>query len=281
MTTSVPDIVIVGHFCYDLVDGAYILGGGASYTSLAARALGYKVGVVTSVPKDFQFWSSFEGIEVVNVVADEITIFENIYDEEGNRRQLLHARGGLIGLEHIPEAWRKAKAILLCPIARELKADIASGLEAQWVGCCLQGWLRHWGADKRVFPVFPKQLDFLTGVDLNFCSYEDIDYREDRLASLREKSPYLIVTNGANGADLFAEQKRTFAAFPANVLDPTGAGDVFAITFLAKLQEGAAMEAAMVYANAGAAYCIEGKGTSKLATAIDLEARFSQMIQAQ
>jgi sugar/nucleoside kinase (ribokinase family) len=60
------------------------------------------------------------------------------------------------------------------------------------------------------------------------------------LAPRRRAGELLVVTRGAEGADLIQSQVTTHVpAFHVEPVDPTGAGDVFAATWFVRLAEGA------------------------------------------
>ena len=66
--------------------------------------------------------------------------------------------------------------------------------------------------------------------------------------------PYLIITKGERGAELWMKHhKIEQAAFPTNPIDTTGAGDTFLGSFIARLDKGDSPERAMRYASAASA----------------------------
>jgi hypothetical protein len=83
----------IGHTRHDRLGERNILGGTASYSSLVARQLGLKTGILSSVGSDFEFFDFFEKneIRVWNKKAERTTVFENIY-RDGQRTQYLHTR---------------------------------------------------------------------------------------------------------------------------------------------------------------------------------------------
>jgi hypothetical protein len=44
------DYLVIGHLTQDIIPDGFRLGGTAAYSALTARALGLRVGIVTSVP---------------------------------------------------------------------------------------------------------------------------------------------------------------------------------------------------------------------------------------
>lgn len=88
------------------------------------------------------------------------------------------------------------------------------------------------------------------GVDLLFANEDEVLQLtgrtdvESAIAELRAKVPTLVVTHGADGASAVrdGEQIRIPAASVAQVVDTTGAGDLFAAGFLTAHCKGASLE---------------------------------------
>jgi sugar/nucleoside kinase (ribokinase family) len=75
----------------------------------------------------------------------------------------------------------------------------------------------------------------------------------------------VVVTRGAAGASIYFEQKvLTVPSFPAEAVDPTGAGDVFAACFLLAVAEGRSLAEAAVFATCGASVIIEAPGPTAI-----------------
>jgi len=78
---------------------------------------------------------------------------------------------------------------------------------------------------------------------------------------LNQNTQYVIVKKGSKGCKLY-EQKRFIEIEPYQVeeVDPTGAGDSFAGTFISLLNQGRSVEDALEYANAAGANAVLKKG---------------------
>ena len=116
------DYLVMGHLTQDLTPDGPRLGGTATYSALTARALGLRVGVITSASEKTSM-KAFEGIQVISIPSEHTTTFENIYSESG-RRQTLHHQAAHISFEFVPEAWRNASIIHLGPVAQELDSEL-------------------------------------------------------------------------------------------------------------------------------------------------------------
>jgi len=269
---NIPDFLAIGHACYDLVGEDYVLGGAVSFTSQVALKLEKSVAVLTSVEKDFLFNSVFENIYLENVEANKDTIFENVY-LENKRTQYLHQKANDLRPEDLPESWLKIPLVLLCPIADEVSFDFLEMFPDSVVACAPQGWMRTWGKDKKVKS---KNIDWtrLAKAEVIIMSEEDIvgfEYEIPRIASLVK---VLILTRGEYGARLFYENKQTdFPACAAKVVDPTGAGDVFTVTFLLNYIKEKEVHQSVAYANVAASLSIEKMGIAGLPKEEEIQKR--------
>ncbi|MFQ5790952.1 MAG: carbohydrate kinase family protein, partial [Acidobacteriota bacterium] len=71
----------------------------------------------------------------------------------------------------------------------------------------------------------------------------------------------LAVTEGEGGARVYAEgQGYHFPAYPTGTVDPTGAGDVFAASFLVALRQGRGIVEAAAFACCAASFVVERPG---------------------
>lgn len=71
----------------------------------------------------------------------------------------------------------------------------------------------------------------------------------------------VVVTQGAKGANLFQDGKRTRQdAFPVDAVDPTGAGDALRSGWYAALHAGKDLETALRWGQAAAAVCVQHSG---------------------
>ena len=85
-----PRFLAIGHFCYDVAPEGYVLGGGAAYSTITARNLGCRTCAVTAVGADFARGQSIlDGVDVAYHESPETTIFDNRYDSDGKRQQLI------------------------------------------------------------------------------------------------------------------------------------------------------------------------------------------------
>lgn len=267
---ATPAYLVVGHICTDrLADGLTLPGGTAFYAAHTAARLGCAVGVVTACADDLPLAELLPGIPWLRQRSPVTTVFENHY-HGGQRRQLVHARAAPLDLAAIPHAWRRAPLVHLAPIINEIDphTDFAALFPRASIAVTPQGWLRVVDAAGMVRTA-PERLLSLPwrGVQVIVLSEEDLAGDETLARALARQVPLLILTRAERGATLFAGSAVVdVPACPAQVVDPTGAGDVFTAALLCRLQQGATVADAMRWGCAAAAWAIEAPGVAGLAT---------------
>ncbi|MBT8189990.1 MAG: carbohydrate kinase family protein, partial [Bacteroidia bacterium] len=103
--------------------------------------------------------------------------------------------------------------------------------------------------------VVPKNMSWnkLKYADVIFLSYEDIDGLDDALEELCLLGNIIVVTDGDKGADVFINgNKQHFPAVPSKLVDPTGAGDIFATAFIIRYLQHNDLSDAMIHAHLAA-----------------------------
>ena len=288
-----PTFLTIGHVTRDLLpNGAFSLGGTATFAALTAYHLGLDAAVVTRADELLlaQLPERLPGIALAARSAPVTTAFENTYDASGFRTQYLRERASLLDLVDIPRAWQAAPLILLGPLAQEIPPTLVQGLPrptGSLLAATPQGWLRRWDADGRVWPTPWEQAEMLLPLlDVLILSHDDLlpfaenrrDMADAMLASWSMRVPLLIATDGRYGATLFERGRTTrFPAYPALEVDPTGAGDVFAAAFLTHLHQHGDPHAAIHFANCVASLSIEHPGITGIPTHEQIQGRLAQL----
>jgi len=231
------DYLAVGHVAVDITPTGKQLGGTVSFASLTARALGMRVGIVTSSGKDAPL-QALDGIQIVNVPSEYSTTFENIKTESG-RKQTLHHQAAPIQLDHIPQVWRSAPIIHLAPIAHELDASLPENFFGSFLGITPQGWMRTWGENGQVAAcawdanVSEQALRYAGAVVM---SVEDVNRDLELVEEMAHHTRILCLTEAENGAVLYWNgDRRRFRPTEMEEVDATGAGDIFAAAFFVRL----------------------------------------------
>jgi len=274
---SAPDFVAVGHLTLDRFGEATRPGGSALYAAVTAHRLGLSVGILTSHGDDFPLDVIPSKIEVVSVPAADTTRFEHRPDP-GGRVSHVRAVAGPLTLDDVPDDWRSASLALLAPVVDEVDPMIATLFTDGAVAAAAQGWLRQVEPDGLVVPRpwrLPERL--LQSVQALFLSREDIRGQETEVVEWFQRLPIGVLTADRDGALLFVNGERyEVRPRPAREVDPTGAGDVFAATFLIQYQrEGDPWQAAAAAACAGA-LAVEGEAWSAVADRATLDAALAE-----
>jgi sugar/nucleoside kinase (ribokinase family) len=229
------DYLVIGHVAHDLTPQGPRLGGTAAYSALTARALGYRVGIVTASGPETSL-APLQDIPVVSLESPNSTTFENIYTEHG-RIQYLRAQATRIDLKLVPEIWRRTSIIHIGPIANEVDAFLPEGFSTGLLGLTPQGWMRKWDAEGRVSRTEWLKADFaMARAGAVVISREDVDNDDEIIEHMAQQTRILVVTENAAGAVLYWNgDRRRFRAAQVTEVDPTGAGDVFAAAFFTRL----------------------------------------------
>lgn len=229
------DYLVIGHLTCDIIPQGCQLGGTAAYAALTARALGLRVGVVTSCSENLSL-EPLDGVTVVNYSSESSTTFENIHTSAG-RVQYLRSSASRLDYYHIPEPWRSAAIVHLGPVAQEVEPSIVRNFSSSLIGVTPQGWLREWDASGLVsFGEWPEASFVLGRSGAAVISAQDLLEDENRIQDFVSGSRLLAVTEGASGTRLFWNgDERRFRAPEVQETDSTGAGDIFAAAFFSRL----------------------------------------------
>jgi sugar/nucleoside kinase (ribokinase family) len=275
-----PQYVCIGHAYHDVHGIIYILGGTASYASIAATHLGMKAAVWVSCGEDFLFESKFstQNIAFYKQKALETTIFENIY-QDGSRTQYVRACADVMDFNKIPELFTLTPIVHICPIADEIDYQLLDYFQNALIGLTPKGSMRQWDSDGKVSP---KAMDWavFAQVDVVILSEEDIKGFEQFVPLMIDYAKILVITRGKNGAHVYTQnQVHFYPSFPVTEQDATGAGDVFAAAFLIKYAEKKDIAIAASYAHVAASFVVEGIGLNNLAALKMIETRYEMYQQ--
>lgn len=231
------DYLLIGHLTRDLTPGGPRLGGTVTYAALTVRALGMRAGIVTSVPEDFDLLAPLADVQMVRRAADQATTFQNIYDPQGRRAQTLLGRASPLTSDEIPERWRRAPVVHLAPVIDEVPPTFARYFSNALVGVTPQGWLRRWDEKGRVRASrWSNPGDVLDGVTAVVFSIEDVGFDAGQIDEYARQAHVLVVTRGEEGCSVhWNDGWRDFPAPSVPLVNPTGAGDIFAAAFFYRL----------------------------------------------
>jgi sugar/nucleoside kinase (ribokinase family) len=256
-----PNYLVIGHVAKDLIGDGYRLGGTAAYSALTARNLGRRAAIITCAGSDVDLTGAFNDIDLLCLPSPVTTTFRNVYTA-GDRQQYIKAVAEAITEDRIPARWRDTSIVHLGPIVNEFDGDMIKLFPSSLVGLTPQGWLRRWDTQGRVSPrSWTRASEFLQRIDALIVSQEDLSGEAGALRTQLELASIAVVTEGAGGATLHYRGKTSHSPpRETQMVDPTGAGDVFAAAFLVRLSETGDPQTAATFANVAASLSVEEAG---------------------
>ena len=272
-----PMFLTIGHASRDIVPDGWRWGGTVTYAALLARAWGVRAAVLTSIaPEDVDSYQALLGDDVLlHVIPSSVTTtMENIYSDAG-RQQLLHAKAAQIEPRHVPAVWRDSPIVLVGPILHDVSTRFSGFFPREsLVGMTIQGRLRSHRGGRVYRQLWHRAEHEFPAYDVLFYSIEDVRYSIPLAEAYAELAPMAVMTRGSSGATLLhAGKYYELDAVPAQPVDLTGAGDVFAAAFLLHNAASGDPITGTHYANAAAACSIEHIGASGMPTLDQVEAR--------
>jgi len=232
-----PDLVLIGHLTADITADGRVAGGTVSYAARTATAFGLNVGVLTSAAPDESLLNAISPYASLHVLpSEQTTTFENIYSQEG-RVQYVRGVAAPLHAQDVPEAWLNAPFVHIAPIANEVQWDVAARFPHATVMLTLQGWLRRWN-DTGLVRFKPwHDTRVLKHIDVVVFSEEDIAEAPEIEALYAASVKHVLVTRAERGGTYYhCGKPMTFSTPSVELVNPTGAGDVFAASLLASLR---------------------------------------------
>jgi sugar/nucleoside kinase (ribokinase family) len=282
-----PVLVIVGAASRDRDQHdprGWRLGGGVTYSAMAAARLG--VGVRALVGVDAQASDADElerlrdaGVEVRLFALDHGPIFDNRETPVG-RVQFADGPSDRIPPDALPANWQTSQAAILAPVAGELGDEWATAFGADTrIALAAQGLVRRLAPGAPVAPLPLVRTPLVERAQFIFISAEDVATGgAPPLRELLGPGQQLVLTHGGAGAvhlrrDVDGLTARYLPPLPRRTpTDTTGAGDVFLGSWVAAsllLGDEQPWRALMVAA-AMASLAVEGHGLAATPTAAQL-----------
>ena len=268
-----PAFVAIGHVTLDRFGEVVRPGGAALYAAVTADRLGLSAGILTSHADDFPLELLPPRIELVSVPAAATTVFEH-ETTDGERRLRVRAMAQPLGVDDLPEDWRDPELVLLAPVVNEVDGALVDAFDGATLAAEAQGWLRAVARDGAVQTrAWASPKGVLSRLQALFLSGADVRWQEVAMTEWVQRVPVAAVTAGARGALLYVNGDR-YEVRPrrARQVDATGAGDVFAATWLVRYRmSGDPWEAAEA-ATCAASLAVEADGWAGVPDAVALDA---------
>lgn len=295
-------LLAIGTVAFDAIETPFgktdkILGGAATYISLAASNFIKKSNIVSVVGDDFpaEYIQMLQkhGVDTtgLQIKKGEKTFFwSGKYHNDMNSRDTLETQ--LNVLENfdpvIPEAYQDCRYLMLGNLAPTVQKTVIQRLNKR-PQLIVMDTMNFW------MDIMMEELkDTLKLVDVLSINDEEArqlsgEYSLVKAANtiLKMGPKYLVIKKGEHGALLFHKKEVFFApALPLeDVFDPTGAGDTFAGGFIGYLAQTddisfKNMKRALIHGSALASFCVEKFGTERLVNLQknQVEARLQEFI---
>ena len=270
--------LLIGHVTKDLLpDGGFVAGGTVIYASMAVKRLGWRAVVVTAAASDYERPSCVDAVDWNILPSSETTTYRNQHGAHG-RTQVVGPVARSIAANDIPSHCRQAAVVHLCPVAAELEPSVARLFQDSLLAATPQGWMRRWNARGVVSPGdWRGAEEILPHLDAAVVSVEDINDNWALPERWARQLPVLVVTQDKDGCTVFHHgEKQSLPARAAHIVDPTGAGDVFAAAFFIRLQETGDPGRSARFANVAASMALERPGPSGVPSRPEVEERLAR-----
>jgi sugar/nucleoside kinase (ribokinase family) len=266
--------LLVGHVTKDLqADKSFTIGGTVTYASVVVKQLGWRPMIVTAADPEFTPPSYLADVDWHILPSPVTTTFRNEYDAQGKRRQTIGPIAQPINPADLPQETQEADLVHLCPLAQELPPAIIATFDRTPTFATPQGWMRHWDEQGVVSSgSWPGAVEVLPKLRAAVISIEDIAGDWTIAEAWARHIPILIVTQGEKGCTIMHQGGRqTVPPRPARLVDPTGAGDVFAAAFFIRYYETADLWQSARFANVTASMALERPGPEGAARRDEIE----------
>ena len=296
-------LVIIGSVAFDAIETPFgktdkIVGGAATFASLAASYFYDRVKIVAVVGDDFPkediayFKSQHIDTTGLQIKQGERSFFWSgkYHNDMNSRDTLITELNVLADFDPIiPDSYQDCEYLLLGNLTPKVQQTVIKRLYNRpklivldtmnfWMDIALDDLLQTL-----------KSIDVLTINDAEARQLSGEYSLVKAAGKILQMGPkYLIIKKGEHGALLFGEGKIFSApALPlADVFDPTGAGDTFAGGFIGYLAQSGEisfdrMKNGIIIGSVLASFCVEKFGTEKLKnlTQEEIKARVQQFVQ--
>src|SRR5471030_699664 len=279
-------LVVIGTVAFDAIETPFgktdkIVGGAATYASLAAAYFYDKVKIVAVVGDDFpqseidDFGNHHIDTEGLQVKKGEKSFFWSgkYHNDMNSRDTLITELNVLADFDPIiPESYQDCEFLMLGNLTPQVQQTVIKRLKNRPKLIVLDT-MNFWmdiAMDDLLETI--KLIDVLT---INDAEARQLSGEYSLVKAARKiltmGPKYLIIKKGEHGALLFHEDKIFAApALPlADVFDPTGAGDTFAGGFIGYMAKVGTVsfnnvKNAIIFGSALASFCVEKFGTERI-----------------
>jgi sugar/nucleoside kinase (ribokinase family) len=290
------DLVVIAHFALDIIikngeKKPLRLGGPPLYSSIAAKRLGGRPGIVSKVGEDFKeeyfLFFSRNDIDTSGIKRCKglTTRFRLEYKGE-ERTEFLMAKSERIEIQDISEQFLDSPAFIISPIVDEVPFETLNYVAQKGKGSIYldpSGYLRSIaknGSGRICLTKWKNMSDYLQYIDVLKASVSEIEiltgHNDLKLAAKEIEDlgvKVVIITKGSKGS--YIQYKGEFFHIPSikssNVVDVTGAGDVYISAFALEFSKTKDVISSGAFATAAVSSKIQGSGVSALKTRNEIE----------
>jgi sugar/nucleoside kinase (ribokinase family) len=278
MQPAPPTYLLIGTVTKDLLpDDRFTAGGTVTYAGITVKRLGWRPVIVTAAAPDFNPPPFLADADWRILPSPVTTTFRNIYTPQG-RQQTIGPIARSIGLADIPPDCHQAEVVHLCPLAQDVAPEIAITCNQNLLVTTPQGWLRQWDDRGHVsLGDWQGATELLPRLNATVISIEDIEGNWAVAHRWAAQTQILIVTQDKDGCTVL-HQGKSFPVppRPSQVIDPTGAGDIFAAAFFIRYFETGDLRHSAYFANVTASISLERPGPEATPWRHEVEAYIAQ-----
>jgi len=276
------DLTVVGYIVLDYISHGQkaigpLLGGPSIYASLAARALGASVLVVSTVGRDFDKkkfeWLRTRGITTTNIRTTALRTTSFKIDYRNNDRTMR--------VDPVCEKLKESDAskftsasVHIGPVLQEVPLELALKLRerTELMSVDPQGYVRtrlrngtikksHWHAESML-----RKTDVLKISESEVVGILGSVPSARKLLNLGPQ--IVLLTKGKKGVTLLSHDEGKFflPAYETDVIDPTGAGDALIGAFLVSWKKTGDLLWSAALGAAVASFVVEGFGPANFGT---------------
>ncbi len=278
----VMDILVIGHLSRDLLITPTItretLGGGAAYATIAPKLGVHNAGIVSKIGDDFEpeylAYLSKSNLNLDGLVVDGpvSTRFVNTYDSQGKRTQHIEALAPPIRIDDLPDSAFAAEIIHFSPLSNnEIDPSIFRKMKRDdnLVSLDAQGFLReikgtevlprHWSE----LPDIIQHIDIMKFDENEIRSaFTEVNEEEAVMTLIDMGVNIVLVTRAHFGSTIYSQSDRVEipAVQPHKIIDNTGCGDVYSVSFLLEYAKTNNLKQAGLFAATCASFNLETIG---------------------
>lgn len=296
-------LLTVGTVAFDQIEtplgkAEKIVGGAATYISLAASYFNKDINLVSVVGDDFpntelEYMKSrgikLEGLQIKE--GEKSFFWAGRYHDNMNKRDTLDTQLNVLADFDpvLPDSYKNSEFLMLGNLTPDVQMRVIEQMEHR-PKLIAMDTMNFW-----MDIAMDRLKEVISKIDVLIINDEEArqlsgDYSlVTAAATIMNMGPkYLIIKKGEHGALLFHDQDIFFApALPlAEVFDPTGAGDTFAGGFMGYISQSGDisfenMKRGVIFGSAMASFCVEKFGIEKLKglTNADIKNRVSRFVQ--